>query len=201
MNRTAYKLLLLGILMLAVSSCFKKKKYHLIEANADMVMRYWYKPGTYWIMRDSATSRTDSFYVVADSVVNNATREKLDIQNYYTSIVQVDTGHTDSCLWQMHMVQNTFVCSVSPSDSEYLYICGALHYPFAISFPLYPMNSRYYADVFESNYYKFTPDGSTMLYNNWLYLNEREGLVKLRVNLYNPERHFVWELQRMNLAL
>lgn len=200
MKGSAYKLLLFCFVVLAVSSCLKRK-YHLLEVNSDMVMRYSYQPGTYWVMRDSATGRTDSFYVMADSVVTRPGREKLDIQHYYCSIQQVNQQHTDSCLWQIHMVQNSFILNVSPTDSEYLYVCGAMHYPFPLSYALYPMNARYYADVYESNYYQFAADGTTMLYNNWLYLNEREGLVKMRLNLYNPERHFVWELQRMKLVL
>ncbi len=201
MNKPHYQLILFVLLSLTGAACLKHK-YHLLEVDAGLLDRYYYQPGTYWIMKDSATGRIDSFFITTTSKVNQSVRSGLDVQNAISQMAQISADNTDTFFWEWRYVQSTLTLKVQsklPPGSSYY--CGAAAYPLVVTYKLFPLNSRYYANVNESNMHGDST-AAAGAYNNWLYLNETDGMVKLRISQpSDPEKSFVWELVRRQIVL
>lgn len=185
------------ISLLLAPSCIKRK-YRVLEVTPALLERYNYKPGSYWIMRDSATGRTDSFYITSSTTTNYTRRAGLDVQNIVGQMQQLSADKADTFFWEWRYIQSDLTLKLqSKANRDVLYPCGFMKYPLTITYTSFPLNSRYYADVNESN----MTDDSAFQYNNRLFLNEADGLVKVRLNHPSDSQHFVWELVRRNIVL
>ena len=186
------------VLILSSSACLKRKN-NLISVTPALLERYSYKPGSYWIMRDSISARIDSFFITSSVTENTTLRQGLDVQNVVAQMAQISADRTDTSFWEWRYVRNQLSLKVqSKTYPGTLYPCGLMLYPPVITYTSFPLNSRYYADVNVSN----TTDDSTLRDNNWLYINEADGIVKMRLNHpTDTQKHFVWELLRKNIVL
>ncbi len=181
-----------------VSSCIKRKN-NVIAITPALLERFSYKPGSYWIMRDSITGRIDSFYITSSVSNNISLRAGLEVQNVVAQMQQLSADKADTSRWEFRYVKNQLSLNVlSKTYPGVYYPCGYMLYPLTISHPTFQLNAYYYADVNESN----IVDDSTRKYNNSLFLNEANGLIKMRLNHpSDSQKHFVWELLRKNIVL
>jgi hypothetical protein len=91
------------ILAFLLSECKKSGKKEFVELDTDsaIAVHFNFKPGTYWIYRDSLSGRTDSFYVRNNYYA--AAEEAYNIYNYhYITIAQVNldgSNPADSANW------------------------------------------------------------------------------------------------------
>ena len=69
---------------LSALSCIKEKKIVYVPVDADLQAHYNFKPGSYWIYRDSATAVEDSFVVIEYHL--DTIQVQQDKNNYYYNI-------------------------------------------------------------------------------------------------------------------
>lgn len=196
-----YILILLPVIFTGIvfsSSCIKRKN-NVIGVTPALLERFSYKPGSYWIMRDSISGRIDSFFITSSTNTNIGLRSGLEVQNVITQMQQISADKSDTSLWELRFVRNQLSVKVMSNTYPGVYYpCGYLLYPLTINYPTFQLNAYYYADVNES----IITDDSTLKYNNSLFLNEANGLIKMRLNHpSDSQKHFVWELLRKNIVL
>jgi hypothetical protein len=173
-----------------------------------------YKPGSYWIYRDSITGDTDSFVVVTNTFVpavektNTGTTEDqvvIDVFSYNTT-----TNVRDSLGFGIILYQNSFKVLTSLQTQDHNVEYNPLfNYPFSVGavpygngcevlsiLPSFTVNGNTYVNVAEVKH--FVGDSSPRSHNDLMYINTDAGIIRWRMNrstIYNK----VWELQRYHI--
>jgi len=218
--------IILACFALLLTDC-KKKHKHLdvidMDAYPDIDMHFNYKPGSYWIYRDSATGRTDSFFVRSNYYFKLDAKGKT--YNYHFISVadyNVDgTNPKDSSFWQYSYNGNKVIVDYYYGRNGYGWKNDITYDPLF----LYPF-------LLGDNYSNFdtvrvTGIDSVMMIGGQLYYNVAQvhqflhidssagrgltyiddrfsvsdsvGIVKMQ--LYHPfdTVNHIWELQRYNV--
>ena len=194
--------------------------------NAQMKASFNYKPGTYWIYKDSVTGAMDSAYVVSNNV-NYYTRgcvlydgqpkyERMDV------LIRVATSNpADSETWALYFGDTT--CSFQPqswtdSVESSLYVT-LFHYPLKVEaanptsgcvllfdagavtdiVPVMSFSGQNFTNTARSKHDNLsgTP---YYAYNDCFYVNEDAGIIKLVFNHPQDSVHRVLELQRYKIV-
>jgi len=224
-----YAILLSTIFLLCFGACIKDRSgtiaTTIIPPNAQMLADYNFKPGSYWIFKDSVTGHTDSAYVSSVSsyltyescvLIQNMPEHQADV----ITITVNNDNNNDSENWTITLLDTN--CNISCllyTDSAYTFTGYRLFsYPIQIGQVKQPMGCVLYAD---SGYVTTIYDNYTLnnasysntaaiyeteyasLYNNyydWFYMNSQAGFVKVVLNHPNLGVNRVLELLRYHLV-
>lgn len=187
--------------------------------DTDLTNHFNFKPGTYWIYRDSLSGRIDSFYVSSNvtqawqSLVHtgpgNAHFEYLGFYVIGIGAQNIDNIHiNDSFSLSLTLIMNY---------SHLVYLAGrqTTHYlplflypvdsPFTSfdtsntaslvgTYSAFELNSITYADVSE-----ISQTNSTI--NDRFFICNDHGIIKMVIDHPTQSTHHVWELQRWHIVL
>jgi hypothetical protein len=180
------------LLLLAFAACNKKDEA-LAPLDAALKSCFSFKPGSYWIYRDSLSGRRDSFFISVCSGGKLESQTHTDEQ-LVLHIKRYDTQATDSLYWTVllhdgHFVTWRYCNRVSGTD---------VHYPFISSdtvavIPQFVVNGVCYNSV--ASFYLAT--GNASADSSRLFVKDSVGLVKISFNA--GTLHYVWELERYHI--
>jgi hypothetical protein len=218
MNKVAYFILLV---IIALFGCKKKENHQTIDA--DIIANFNYKPGTYWIYKDSLSGREDSFYVTSNtgtqSINNNDTW--IDDIGIFISEKSTNSSSLDSAKWVIGLYSNYLslqwqVIKNNKTIDEITYPVF-ITYPFvkgpptskqgggmigfanvANIFPNYAQNGQNYYNVAQLNQYYTLITAKN--YNDWFYINESIGIIKMSLDHPNDTIKRVWEIERWKIV-
>jgi hypothetical protein len=197
-----------GIIFLIGFLVSCKKIDHTVPNSIDAGLKthFDYKPGTYWVYRDSITGGIDSFVTVSrDSGVsgylplygkNPASFVNILINGYPTS-----SALHDKWTWSL---QNNGIFVTMPDFAAPLF-----YYPFSIGKGDWAgdaynvteiqkrlvINTDTFMNVAVINHSKFGE-----VYDDWFYINDQVGIIKMKFTNYNDSTtNRIWELQRYKI--
>lgn len=222
-------ILFLACLALGFSNC-KKKSLPVVNMDTDSLVKvhFNFQPGTYWIYRDSATKRIDSFYVVS----NNYSKQgnPTEVLNYHLLTIADVTEDTssasiaDSAKWVWDFegskviadyyyyydsINNKWLNDVGYNPLfNYGFVLGNMNgeYNFALVTQIDSADSINHAVYYKvAHIHQFLDADSTAKFgitkiDDWFYINDSVGIVKM--DLYHPY-HSVnrkWQLLRCNIV-
>ena len=211
------KCILIGISLLGIvllSTCKKAPAAHHDPIDSFLVANFNFKPGTYWIYKDSLTSEEDSFFVidyVFSSKQNSSNSTGLaDYISY--DILQYNNKKDTISRWRMGMIYNEYGLYYFDKSGNMLmindyflitpYQIGLLEYNDADSGYVTSTNSYYtvksilYYDVVIFNH----KTGNNPLYphyDNTYYVSTGIGIIKMDLN---QDTHNIWELERYKIV-
>ena len=110
-------------------SCVKQGNVTTYAVDSSLVKYFNYKPGTYWVYRDSIAGDVDSFYVTRNNVDYATSTNNADIrtENIDILISQVNIVKKTSTVWDWNMGAN--MVSFESSDRAY---SPMFYYPFTV---------------------------------------------------------------------
>ncbi len=223
----------LACVAFAIAATFhacKKDSVQNTPINPALQAAFNYKPGTFWIYKDSISGLVDSFFVtnnytnkVSQSSTYTYDEIGIDITQYSISPVR----NTDTQYWVYYYAGNNITMLYNEKRGgntiiEYNY-SPIVNYPFVnpISFTgnglylaidtstIYLLNSfsvssQSFTNVALVNHRGTQPQHNLIpqfSFSDWFYICPEAGIVKMR--LYHPEDSLyrVWELQRYNIKL
>jgi hypothetical protein len=216
------------IVCLLLFSCRKKNAtvgpIPIVPVNDSLIKYYYYKPGTYWIYKDSLSGQVDSFAVEAvDTTFMSIPRgyKGSDPANH-TQINLHIYQHSDSgkaTLWQWTLMDDKAYLNIIKPFYQYDYF---FVYPPAVTgltrnaggdeiaitgkYDSSTIGGNIYNNVYALLHTSGKAYGSGMGYNDLFYINNDQGIVKMRLNntpdsIFTNKANFdtvfnVWELQR-----
>lgn len=174
--------------------------------DADLAAAFSYKPGTYWIYKDSLTGQIDSFYVTQLTTNNfkdpSGTYTYDLIGVYFAERGITSLTSTDTSSWRIYLQQNQFSLD---HYWKYEYVdYDAVEYPFinnsskgvynerVIINNSITINSKIYANTTTINYYSNNINDSYFIYPNI-------GMLKISINHSYDSFRKIWELQKSNV--
>lgn len=208
-------------MLLALTSCGRVKNYAI---DADLKTHFNYNVGTYWIYKDSASGRVDSFAVfynqytpagVSTADQHTADDINIGIEEFNT------TGLLDSTQWSWYLVSNIIEIDryVIANGTDYnIQYYSFVSYPFQTGevgssiivpnaysnglvtniFPSYSVNGQAFSQVAEIY---FNDSTSVPPYHaDWFYLSQDTGIIKMRLYGQADSPQKVWELQRWHIV-
>ena len=136
---------ILTVLIIAVAgfcllSCKKKNNVQQVPVNDSLKAAFNFKPGTYWIYKDSlsgaidsfaVTSNTDDFITVSTGTNNSASQEGIVIMITEHSI---SPATADTQLWKFYYAENMFCVYFYESQIEN----GLIEYVPMVNYPFQP---------------------------------------------------------------
>jgi hypothetical protein len=189
----------IAVLML-ILGCKKERIQYISD---DIKQNYFYKPGSYWIYRDSVTGREDSCYVLSYSI------DLVDINDRSTS---QDYDKYESLKINMRVatlgISYKYSITTFIKDDNISYMLGGNSGFKVFGCPL-PINSssintsRYKGllEFFKSINLQGKEFINTLKYNTngggFCYINESVGLIKLKTSL--DSSNYNYELLRYNI--
>ncbi|MGN6567300.1 MAG: hypothetical protein ACTHJ0_05075 [Flavipsychrobacter sp.] len=206
-----YSLIFLFLVILVVTAC-NKTKYINIDPN--LKNAFFYKIGTYWVYTDSLSSDIDSFFVTNSSDAHDMTTDNqneehinIDISEY----IKHATGLVDTSAWTLLIARNYLAFTWLKALSTTIYIdYSYIYYPFEVG-PLNQytttagtidsvgtscvVNKNIFSSVAMISYHD-----STLVFNDILYLNAANGLVKIKLSHPKLNINKIWELQRWHIV-
>jgi hypothetical protein len=214
-------LLVLSALM--ISAC--NKTTNIVPINSGLTTEFGYKPGSYWIYKDSVSGTVDSAYIVS----NTTSSEQLGCvlmngapfyQTMSVSIQVADGNVTDTERWNIFLMENTFSMSLYNNTDmlDSRLSMQPFTYPFATGVStnhpgcvLYPDSAYVPAvmPVVSENGKSFTnttllvhqnPASFDLPYYSCFYASPDAGFVKVVIDHPTDSVHRVLELQRYKLV-
>ena len=204
-------LFVLLIALFAVYSCNKPSGTHY-TIDADLISKFEFQPGSYWVYTDSLTSVVDSFYV---KVPPNSYSEN----NNGVTVDYIGIGIYDmnvSNLWFLGLSTNYL--NLTWSSCEGCAVDTIVQYPVLISYPFLPgtQTAKYYGtwisyidtimSVFVINGNSFynvahviIPNSRDKTFDDF-YLNDSVGIIKMRLRSPEFSQQRIWELQRWHIV-
>jgi hypothetical protein len=179
-----------------------KKQPGTVAIDADLEKNFSYKPGTYWIYRDSLTGEVDSFAVVDN---HDALGNSNNFGNYTIQSAEIGTYHNgianDTFLirWdlQTNYVNYTYYKGPSFSGGSLQYN-PLFYYPFKrySILPTYSVGSNIFSNVAEIATY---PNGYFKAFPDVFYICANAGIIKMNLSDSGFVNR-VWELQYCNIV-
>ena len=208
-------------LMLIANSCKKNIPVHSIDAR--LVAAFNFKPGTYWVYKDSLTGQEDSFAVTSiesgPDQINGYIDYSTDI--FITGFPISGTNNTDSIQWEYGLNGDSFYFTYKNSNAKSIY--GAeidygsiFSYPFVIekvnstgavlnntiaNSAKLVINSQSYSNAAIVNSTLNLYPLENWSCNDWFYVVAKIGFIKIVLNEPNDSFYRIWELQRYNIVL
>ena len=233
MTNTLKTLLLPLLALFAFAAC--KKDAHsgnngqYFPLDASFKQHFVFKPGSYWIYRDSVTGQTDSAYVTtADStavftggcvIMNDDRRE------YWTINICVNSGNTaDTDHWTMNLHDTVCMMSMNTNHDtiENAFSCRLFTYPFKLEnnsnfvgcvlpqcpdsgnvaalIPQLTLGSQNYTNAARSDHASWTVNNLNITYNNHFYVNPDAGILKIAFDHTQAATRRVLELQHCKIV-
>ena len=202
MKKTFYLL----SLILLIASCTRKTNY---PVNSDLKSSFSYKPGTYWIYRDSISGEMDSFYVTEqhlDNYKNEAENYTYDQIGTYICQVSLDSNLSDTSKWRISILKNQIYVEWSWYSNEDYFLFGPIQYPFVVKkngdennrvvaiIPNYDINGITFSNIAVCN-----SDTVSQVYAT-IQINADAGIIKINGRSTMGSGHKIWELQRWHLV-
>jgi len=189
-------------------SCKKNGGLPDYPVNADLKAAFSFKPGSYWIYKDSISGEIDSFFVRQLVSTYNAITPNIPytVDQVLTCITEWNTNnHADSNVWQISLIINNLYISYDAS-AAYLYLLSygpGISYPFTnvyasdtvLVLNTYSLLGNNFENVVEVHYVESSP-----LYSDYFYLCPDIGMVKIVFNHSYDTTNRVWELQRYDIV-
>ena len=187
-------------------SCKKTNNTAPNPIDAGLKTHFDYKPGTYWVYRDSMSGRIDSFVTVSrDSGVSGYLplygKSPASFINIVINEYPANSALHDQWTWSL---QNNGIFATMPDFTAPLFF-----YPFSIGkrdwagdaynvteiLKTLVINADTFRDVAVINHSKFGE-----VYDDWFYINDQVGIIKMKLTNYNDSaRNRIWELQRYKI--
>lgn len=188
-----------AVLGLLLTACKKNNTYYGL-LDPELKRNFSFKPGSYWIYRDSLSGRIDSFFVSAIAGGKIESRTKTDEQ-IAISITQCGAGQADSAHWALLLCDShiTRWSYYGTASGKQLKNANAdVPYPFVQSgaidlFAQLTIGGACYNNVASC----CIITGDTPADTSRLFIKEDVGLVKICLNADTV--HAVWELQRYHI--
>ena len=146
-------LLLAAIFLVGITLCAcNRDSITKVPVNADLKTAFNYKPGTYWIYRDSISGIIDSFFVrsnedIYTNTTNGSSKSIEDIVmniSEYTNIPTLSKIDTQSWIFDFETTMfNIYFYDNKIYDNQVQFF-PLINYPFQTSLSSYPLISNYY---------------------------------------------------------
>ena len=203
--------------LLVFLGCEKQQKNQsvtYVQINEDMKKAFYYKPGTYWIYKDSLTGTIDSFSVVSSFLDSSAVWPGIKGGGQsYNIVININeyaliSGKSLVSTWKWELVRNAVYSNLYADEGGVDYYTPFISYPLADSgkYESGPYRHHYDTDTF----FTYTISGmeyrvtqiheydNTLSYDNWLYISEEIGIIKMRAKCLDSVYH-IWELERYHI--
>ena len=202
--------------------CTRSKSVNT-PVNSDLIASFNYKPGTYWLYRDSISGEIDSFFVRSNTAEtsylngNSIDNIQIEITEFHVSPLSADTSR-----W-LFIYESDMVCIVYHGliggDINFFPVTN---YPFTYDihtcagcataddsgyivniFSSYQILGQSYNNVSESSHVGavnlYEPNVPLYLYSDLFFINAEVGICKMR--LYHPSEPLnkVWEIIRWKI--
>ncbi len=223
-----YLLIAPALLLLLFTRCKKSDPYIAPNNNNNsdttfpdkgLVANFNFKPGTYWIYRDSVSGRMDSFYVSDNTTqawqsLNSTGPGNAHFMYLIVYTINISSRNIDS---PQLAASSTLSMSLMNNYSTLNYLINGnmtVYTPFF----MYPTSSSFpSSDSSETNsvvrsYASYSVNGN--LYNNVteiahdstgtndrFFVSDSTGIVKMCINHPAQSIHYVWELSRYHAVL
>ncbi len=216
----ALRFVLFAFLLLAVG-CSKKKMTHY-PVNAELKAAFNYKPGTYWIYRDSISGEVDSFFVTRYDSSFHQEPEKdysYDVITIRVAVLNIEPKvDTEQKYFEYAYVQNAISAYYRYKDTIWKVVeyVPLINYPYekaltasvglgnvysinetgslTNTFPTYIVTGKTFNNVAEVNHISEINYSS---YNDWYYFSPDAGIIKMRLHRIGSKSYDkIWELQR-----
>ena len=210
---TLATIILIGM---ALHGCHKNTKQN-IPINAELKAAFNYKPGTYWIYKDSVSGMVDSFYV--GSNVLTVGESPIDYLDILIAEENIFPGSPNSKKYYWEYIYQSDVINVVFS---FLGNISPIRYDNFINYPFqqtihglsqgyegdpdtsfvnllsaYTHNGITYNNVAQIRHYVTAP---IVAYNDLFYLSADVGFIKMNLKHPLDTLYRVWELQRYNIV-
>lgn len=181
--------------IIVLISCKGETKFMHHPVHKDVKDYFYYKPGSYWVMRDSLTGRMDSFAVVhSESIVYSTPDESGEV--IYCGMHQYrqnTPGEKDSVLLRLSNGWTVSIDFFSAYKYAYSYMTFGGFRPEDSLVGDFTILNRTYKNVQISNPYAVDSNNKPV-YGSKFYVNKTEGLLKMV--LPQTDQKYVWELLR-----
>ncbi len=181
-----------GYLVIGLYAC--KKILPNKPIDADLKAAFSFKPGTYWIYKDSVSGRIDSFFVYSNNYTigdPSSGYEKYDIE--YDNI---NVCYTISSIgWELYGNNIKFTYYMSMNVIQYPFNVGQLNSNMDGTNNTISTISSF---TIAGNIYNNVAEISNIHFGDLYYISADIGLIKIKFNHFpvNP----VWELQRYHIV-
>lgn len=203
-------------------ACNKDNRQH-IPIDADVLAHFNYKPGTYWIYRDSLSGQVDSFYVTynAGNVPMDINGVIFDMVSFYVSQTNISSiPGNDTIDWAFGLMTNylTLILRIGEAAQpvDRVEFPTFITYPFVLGQPIpkefgagvrganvisilpaYTLKSKSYTNVAVLDIIDSIPQYN---YNDQFFINADVGIIKMKLDHANDGLLRNWELQRSNIV-
>lgn len=211
MNKIILCLLIVSILL---PSCIKTSSGPTViheTINSDLLAHYNFKVGSYWVYKDSITGKKDSLYVISNTFTSDKVTDEKIVDNINIVIGNHADNPTrlyDSIPWAINLTEQFMGIivtgkTIAPFITEPInlgIIPGTKIGIITNIFPAYTLNGNSFPNVLEINDTFFTNTSYKEYYNDWFYLSDSIGLVKLRLNHPHDTVNKILELERWKIV-
>ena len=222
-----FTILTLVFLLFLFQSCIKTGTT-VYSVNTGMKSAFNYKPGSYWIYKDSITGAIDSAYVTSNQdVLYNAGGCVLEpnapkIENIGISVFVSDGNPTDTEQWYFSMQQSQFNIGFHNSKDSVESILAFSLFTWPLStgsagsssgcvpgfdsgsvadiIPEVALNGLSYSNAARSIHAPFSERSQSMVYNDCFFVNQEAGIIKIVFDHPSDSVHRILELQRYHLV-
>ncbi len=212
-------------IILIFSAC-KKNNGTIVPVDAGLKSSFNYKPGSYWIYKDSLSGATDSVYVVANTIEYYLaggcvpSKNAPQIESISILLSFAKSNLSDSEQWHFRMEGDKFYLSMY-NNADKVESRAGFHlftWPLAIGpsqnsgcvlnfdsgsvtdiIPQVSMSGQTYNNAARSAHSQSTHDTS-MAYNDCFYVNQAAGIIKVVFDHPTLSVHRVLELQRYHIV-
>jgi len=217
------KILGTALLLVILASCNKKGSQQNIPIDAAVLTNFNYKPGTYWIYRDSISGQVDSFYVTSNTGnipvdINGVIYDRISFYVSQANISSVPGNDTITWLFGLETNYLSLMLQIGktgqPTDD--VEFPTFITYPFVLGQPLpkefgagvrganvisilpsYTLNARAYTNTAVLNIIDSLPQHN---YYDQFFINADAGIIKMKLNHFNDGLSRNWELQRYDIV-
>ncbi len=222
-----FTILAIALLLFLFQSCIKIGTT-VYSVNTGMKSAFNYKPGSYWIYKDSITGAIDSAYVTSNQdVLYNAGGCVLEpnapkIENIGISVFVSDGNPTDTEQWYFSMQQSQFNIGFHNSKDSVESILAFSLFTWPLStgsagsssgcvpgfdsgsvadiIPEVALNGLSYSNAARSIHAPFSERSQSMVYNDCFFVNQEAGIIKIVFDHPSDSVHRILELQRYHLV-
>jgi len=202
-----------GLLFIA---CKKSTSINHQYLDPGLVAHFNFKPGSYWIFRDSATGNIDSFCVKTNSLFTQTYGSGL--QDVVITNFQEYTNRTDTNSWQLNLDNNSwyfyaYYNTKFNTHMEQFPVLGGSTYPFALH-PVFASGIGRDSTIM-STLANYTVQGTTYTnvwqiidsthnlsynHNDCFYISDSVWVIKFSLNHPQDSLYNTWELVRCNIV-
>ena len=211
--------LLMMFFWLLLTNCDKTTNSTITVAPS-LMSNFNFKPGTYWIYKDSLTGEIDSYSVYSNQTTYPGYGYNTNIEtfNIYIYMYKSNNGYYYNVLT---LSLTDSVIDINYAYPTFTYFAYVFVYPFSLErysllensdtagiaaiFPNYVVNNFTYnnvAQIYNSYSDTLDPTGlNNRTHHDIYYINNSQGILKMRLNHpYDSAYIHVWELVRCNIV-